>query len=148
MPPIAAAAAVAAALLALPARGEKVDLPPAGLARVATHIVVDEVRAVYTRQERVDDWQYTRYLAEVAAKTVEKGEGVPAGALLYVRYWTREWRGGPNAPPSTAGHRGLPRAGDTLRVYLARNAYDGFTNENADGGFNVIGANGFERVGP
>ena len=27
---------------------------------------------------------------------------------------------------------------------LARNAYDGFTQDNTDGGFNVIGPNGFE----
>ena len=29
-------------------------------------------------------------------------------------------------------------------LYLACNAYDGFTQANTDGGFNVIGPNGFE----
>jgi hypothetical protein len=33
-------------------------------------------------------------------------------------------------------------------VYLARNAYDGYTFDNKDGGFNVIGANGFETLNP
>jgi hypothetical protein len=49
-------------------------------------------------------------------------------------------------PPSTSGHRGLPEEGDRVRVYLARNAYDGFTDQNEDGGYNVIGANGFELL--
>ena len=38
--------------------------------------------------------------------------------------------------------RRIPKEGDRVRVYLARNAYDGF-GDNGDGGFNVIGANGF-----
>jgi hypothetical protein len=33
-------------------------------------------------------------------------------------------------------------------VYLARNAHDGFDPDNKDGGFNVIGANGFEKLAP
>ena len=37
------------------------------------------------------------------------------------------------------------RDGATIRAYLARNACDGF-GETKDGGFNVIGANGFEKV--
>jgi hypothetical protein len=131
--------------LVLPVAAEKVDMPREGLEKTATHIVVGEVRAIYTRQETAGDWRYTRYLAEVAAKEVEKGEGLAPG-LVYVRYWHREWHGGRTPPLDTAGHRGLPKEGETLRIYLARNAYDGFTKENADGGFNVIGANGFERL--
>ena len=128
---------------ALFAHAEKVDMPPAGLKKTATHIVVGKVQAVYSRQVREGKWQYTRYVAEVKVKTVEKGEGI--GGLVYARYWRREWRGGSTTPPSTAGHRGLPKEGETLRIYMAKNAYDGFTKDNNDGGFNVIGANGFER---
>jgi hypothetical protein len=52
--------------------------------------------------------------------------------------------------PSPVHHRGLPASGYSVRVYLARNAYDGFTNQNKDGGFNVVGPNGFEvlKKGP
>ncbi|MBM4002009.1 MAG: hypothetical protein FJ295_01795 [Planctomycetes bacterium] len=50
-------------------------------------------------------------------------------------------------PPDTSGHRGLPREGQSIRVFLARNAYNGF-GETKDGGFNVIGANGFEALNP
>ena len=83
---------------------------------------------------------------EVAVETVEKGEGIAKGSLAYVRYWHKEgWLGRRDtAPIGTAGHRGLPKEGDRVRAYLARNAYDGFGTDNRDGGLDVIGANGFQ----
>ena len=126
------------------AHAEKVDLPPAGLRKTATHVVTGTVKAIYERKERKDGWAYTRYVAEVAIDAVEKGAGLEKGRLAYVRYWRRSYVGG-KPPPSTSGHRGLPKAGETLRIYLARNAYDGF-GKTQDGGLNVIGANGFERL--
>jgi hypothetical protein len=33
-----------------------------------------------------------------------------------------------------------------VRVYLARGAYDGFGAGSQDGGFDVLGANGFEKL--
>ena len=75
---------------------------------------------------------------------VEKGEGLATGGLVYARYWTRRFAGR-MPPPSTNGHRGIPEEGNRMRIYLARNAYDGF-GETKDGGFNVIGANGFEKL--
>jgi len=132
-------------LVGLAARAEKANTPPAGLKKVATHIVKGEVKAVYSRSEREGKWKYTRYVAEVKIGAVEKGKGLTAGGLVYVRYWTRSWAGFGTPPPSTSGHRGLPKAGETLRIYLAQNSYDGFATDNKDGGFNVIGANGFDR---
>jgi hypothetical protein len=126
-------------------RAEKVDLPPAGLRKVSTHIVVGKVLGIYERQRRAGKWMVTHYLAEVKVSAVEKGDA-KAGELVYVRYWHRRWLARNAPPPSTNGHRGLPKEGETLRIYLARNAYDGFTHDNKDGGFNVIGANGFERI--
>ena len=76
----------------------------------------------------------------------EKGEGPAKGGLVYARYWTREWTGKGPMPPGTSGHKGCPSEGKTLRIYLARNAYDGFSDGNKDGGYNVIGANGFEAI--
>lgn len=127
------------------AQAEKVDTPKAGLQKMATHIVFGEVRAVYERHENAGRYAYTHYVAEIKAEKVEKGEGIAAGGLVYVRYWRRRWIGAGKPPPGTAGHRGLPEKGEKLRVYLARNVYDGFTKDNTDGGYNVIGANGFER---
>jgi hypothetical protein len=131
-----------------PAGAEKVDMSPEQLRKTATHLVTGQVLAVYERTQPEGDWKYTRYVAELRVGACEKGEGVRKGDLVYVRYWRRAWVGQGQMPPSTTGHRGLPSKGQTVRVYLARNAYDGFTFDNKDGGFNVIGANGFEPLGP
>ena len=39
-----------------------------------------------------------------------------------------------------------PKAGEELRIYLAKDAYNGFGPGDKDGGFDVVGANGFERL--
>jgi hypothetical protein len=138
----------AAAALACPAQAEKAPLSPAELLKTATHVVTGAVAAVYERTETAGDWKYTRYVAEVRLGECEKGDGIKKGDLVYVRYYHRTWVGKGELPPSSAGHNGLPAAGESVRVYLARNAYDGFTFENTDAGFNVIGANGFEKLPP
>jgi hypothetical protein len=131
-------------LLASAVRAEKIDMSPAQLQDTATDAVIADVVAIYDREETVGDWHYTRYVAEISIDAVDKGESLKKGQLAYVRYWKRKWIGAGQIPPSTSGHRGLPSTGDTVRIYLSRNAYDGFTKDNNDGGFNVIGANGFE----
>jgi hypothetical protein len=124
-------------------RPEKVDLSPEQLRTTATHVVVGKVLQVWTRDEESGNWDWTRYVAEVQVEAVEKGDGLVAGQLVYVRYWTKEWDGLFGAPPpDTNGHRGLPSVGARSRIHLARDAYDGF-GTTKDGGFNVIGANGF-----
>jgi len=138
--------AVPLAVLAFAVRAERVDIPPAGLKKLATHIVVGDVKAVYSRSEQKGRYEYTHHVAEVRVKTVEKGEGLAANGLVYVRYWRKHWIAASAPPPGTAGHRGLPKQGETLRIYLARNKYDGATKDNNDGGFNVVFPNGFERI--
>lgn len=138
------AAVIAYSLFTPIASSEKPNLPAASLAKTATDIVTGEVLAIYTRSEDEGNWEYTHYVAEVKVDGVEKGDGLKSGQLAYVRYWTRSWDGWGMAPPSTNGHRGLPSKGQRRRIYLAKNAYDGFQTDNDDGGFNVIGANGFE----
>lgn len=138
---------VIALATAVPARAEKVPLSPEELRKTATHVVVGQVTAVYTRGETSGNYRYTHYIAEVRVTEAEKGDGLKKGEPVYVRYWQRQWIGRDKQPPDTIGHRGLPSQGETIRVYMARNAYDGFGNTN-DGGFNVIGANGFEEVKP
>jgi hypothetical protein len=143
-------AAVPAIALAAPAWPLKPDLSPDRLGRMATHVVTGKVTAVYERTETVDDWNYTRYVAEVRVDGCEKGDGVKKGDIVYVRYWRRAWagKGAPNPRAVTYQYRHLPGAGEALRIYLARNSYDGFTVDNKDGGFNVIGPNGFEQLLP
>ncbi len=128
------------------ASGEKVSMSPEQLRKTATHVITGTVSHIFQRSETVDDWQYTHYVAEIRVGDVEKGDGINQDRPLYARYWKRRWIGETLVPPSTSGHRGLPAEGDTLRIYLARDAYDGFTRSNDDGGFNVIGANGFEAL--
>ena len=40
----------------------------------------------------------------------------------------------------------MPAKNQSSRVYLARNAYHGFSDDNKHGGYNVIGADGFEKL--
>lgn len=132
--------------LASPLRAEKEDITPSQLRETATHVITGQVIAIYARDETVGEWKYTRYVAEVRVEECEKGDSIKQGDLVYARYWQRAWIGKGQVPPSTSGHRGLPGKGESLRIYLARNAYDGFNTDNKDGGFNVIGANGFETL--
>jgi hypothetical protein len=129
-------------LWAFAAPVEKVDMTPEQLQKTATHVVVGEVKQIWTREESDSNWKTTHYCAELAVSAVEKGEGIEPRGVVYLRYWRRQWVGSGPIPPSTNGHRGLPEAGSDVRVYLARNSYDGF-GSTKDGGFNVIGANGF-----
>jgi hypothetical protein len=126
---------------------EKVDLSQEQLEKTATHVVIGTVRNIYHRKQQKGPWDTTHFLAEVQVHEVEKGGGISKDQPLYARYWSRRFTGR-TAPPSTNGHRGLPQTGARVRIYLARNAYDGFTRDNLDGGFNVIGANGFGKLDP
>ena len=127
------------------ADAEKAPMSKEALTKVATHVVTGKVKAVYAREKVEGRWRVQRYVAEVEVASVEKGDGLEKGGLVYVRYWTRDWAGRGPQPPSTSGHVGLPKEGAKMRIYLARNAYDGF-GETDDGGFNVIGGNGFEPL--
>ncbi len=136
---------VAGAALAIGApRREKPDMSPEALRSAATHVVVGDVKQIWTRAESSASWDTTRYVAEIAVREVEKGEGLDPGGLVYARYWHREWDGWGAPPADTNGHRGLPKPGERVRVYLARDAHDGF-GDTQDHGFNVIGANGFAK---
>jgi len=128
------------------AHAEKSPLSPDELRETATHVITGRVAAVFERTEVAGDWKYIRFVAEVRVDGCEKGDGIHKGELLYVRYYSRAWVGAGEQPPSSPGHTGLPSAGNAVRLYLARNAYDGFTSDNTDGGFNVIGGNGFEKL--
>jgi len=141
-------AVITSAALVTPLRAEKIDMSPEELRKTATHVITGQVTAVYQRTETASDWKYTKYVAEVRVEKCEKGDGLKKGDLVYARYWRRAWIGKGQVPPSTSGHRGLPSDGESLRIYLAQNAYDGFGLENKDGGFNVIGANGVEKLKP
>ncbi len=125
---------------------EKANESPVNLRNMASHVIVGKVVAVYQLSEVDKDWNYTRYVAEIRVKDCEKGDGIKKGELVYARYWTRAWHSNRPPVPDTSGYRGLPSTGETVRVYLARNAYDGTGYGNTGGGFDVIFPNGFERL--
>ena len=135
---------LAALLAPLAAHAEKPNSPPAAMRKTATHVIVGQVKSIYKRVTREGGYRVTRYVAEVEVAKDEKG-GLAKGALVYVRYWDRDWVANRPMPSNTSGHRGLPKEGETLRVYAVNKGYNGF-GATTDGGFDVYGANGFERI--
>lgn len=132
----------------VPAVAEKPMSSPAQLASTATHIVRGEVVRVFTRVRQQGKFRVTHYVAELKVAAVEKGDEIRLDRPLYARYWTQAWTGAGYPPPGTGGHGPLPDEGASVRAYLARNAYDGFGSERHDGGYEVIGVNGFQILTP
>lgn len=120
------------------------------LETIATHIVVGKVQAVYSYKERegirlVSGYEYDHKVAEVKIEKVEKGK--ISESLLYVRYWSRTWKGIGLPPPGGQSYENQPKKGQTCRFYLARNAYDGWSRKgNNDGGYNVVYVNGIQPI--
>ncbi len=144
---------VVIALLICGVGGGEVDaikkrLTPAQKYRIATHVVTGRVTKVYEREEQKPKYHWTLYVAEVRVDEVEKGQGVSDRQLIYVRYWRRKWVGEGRVPPGTSGYHPIPVDGQAVRIYLARNSRDGASRENNDGGFNVLGMDGFEILEP
>jgi len=131
-------------------KAEKAPMSAAAMKKLATHIVTGKVTAIYTKQVKQGSYEITRHLAQIQVAGVEKGEGISKSTPLYVRYWTQRFTGWGSPPTGTSGHHPLPKEGGTHRVYLARNAYDGFHRKakNSDGGYNVLGANGWTPFTP
>jgi hypothetical protein len=128
----------------------KLKLSTEALKSTATHIVVGTVQAIYQRKVEEPERSGVAYVAEVRVKEVEKGQGIKSGDLLYARYSEIhklvELSNG-RKMSFEGPYLNKPETGQTLRIYLARNAYDGgATSENNDGGFNVIYSNGFEKL--
>lgn len=146
---VALAAALALPLAARPL--PPLEIPkksPERLQEMATHVVVGTAKRVYATVEREGSFEFVRYVVELAVDEVEKGEGPEKDTPLYVRWFTKRWRGAGQPPADSSGHYGwTPKSGDRCRAFLARNAHDGYDPENADGGYNAIVPNGFERLG-
>ena len=119
------------------------------LEKIATHIIVGKVQAVYSYKERegvplVSGYEYDHKVAEVKIEKVEKGKILEN--LVYVRYWSRAWKGISLPPPGGQSYHPQPKKGDQYRFYLAKNSYDGWTDENQDGGYNVVYLNGVQPI--
>ena len=119
------------------------------LEKIATHIIVGKVQAVYSYKERegvplVSGYEYDHKVAEVKIEKVEKGK--ISENLVYVRYWSRKWKGIGLPPPGGQSYENQPKKDQTCRFYLAKNSYDGWKDGNKDGGFNVVYVNGIQPI--
>jgi hypothetical protein len=126
-------------LLASGVGAEVPDHTPEERLRVCTHLVGGEVRAVYASVAREGDYEQTKGVVEIRVTAVPKGDGLARGGLVYARYWQSRWVGAGAAPPGSGGHRGLPKAGDAVRVFLKRAD---------DGGYDVLFPDGFQPPEP
>ena len=108
------------------------------LESIATHIVVGKVQAIYSYKERegiplVSGYEYDHKVVEVKVEKVEKGKILES--LVYVRYWSRKWKGIGFQPPGGQSFYPQPKKGQLCRFYLAKNSYDGLSHkDNQDGG--------------
>jgi hypothetical protein len=110
-------------------------LSPERLKEEASHIVVGEVRVVYSAERAGERGGFVDrvYCIEVMPSAMEKGEGLKEGRVIFARTWRPAKR-----PAGWAGPQGqdvIPEAGKRVRVYLV---------EGKDGGMDLVGPNGVE----
>lgn len=91
----------------------------------ASHVVVAEVRRVYSTVERIEPHSTnTRYAIELGVKTLIKGEGIEEGSTLFARTWTPDER-----PEAWAGHQGqefIPAPEGKVVAYLDQRQDDAY----------------------
>ena len=119
------------------------------LEAIATHVVVGKVQVIYSYKERegipvLSGYEYDHKVAEVKIEKVEKGK--MSESLVYVRYWSRKWKGLGLPPPGGQSYENQPKKGQTCRFYLAKDAYDGWSKGSQDGGYNVVYVNGIQPI--
>ena len=86
------------------------------LETIATHIVVGKVQAIYSYKERegipfVSSYEYDRKVSEVKIENVEKGK--ISENLVYVRYWSRKWKGLGLPPAGGQSYENQPKNDQT-----------------------------------
>lgn len=126
-------------------RAERIPMTPEQLVSNSTNIVVGGVTGIFSKTNTEGNYERTHFVAEVRVVKSERGD-FQKDTLIYVRYWQQRWAGRGAVPPGTNGFRDVPKEGETLRMHLVRNGYNGF-GTSSDGGLDVLGPNGFSREG-
>jgi hypothetical protein len=128
------------------AGGERVPLDAQGLQRESTHIVVGQVKGVYSRDAESTLYGrgtiVTRFLIEIEIQGIEKGDGLKKGNLVYARCWGLKKRGEFGNRPGPSSHSPIPQEGEVVKAYLARGKYSPTGQE--DNGYAVVYPNGIE----
>jgi len=109
------------------------------LQKHATHIVTGKVALVTEKSTKSGNTNDIKGVCEVTVTACEKGSGIMAGSVVKARYEKSLWIGRGDPPPRSAGHRGIPKKGDTVRVYLSKAK---------DGEYDAEFPNGFEQIKP
>ncbi len=103
------------------------DVPPktpADLKQEASHVVVGTAQRVFVHREVVKKFggsaTWTTYLTQLKVESVEKGAGIAAGDIVYVKTWRNKWSGPGLPPPGSSGHWPIPKAGERLSVFFEK----------------------------
>jgi hypothetical protein len=113
----------------------KVDAP--GQAEnESSNILTGTITAIYSRIVRDASYEWNHCVAAVRIESIQKGQGLKIGDLIFVRYISsNRWIGKGEMPPGPGGHNNVPAEGDRRKVCLSKNA---------DGGFDVYYVSGFQ----
>jgi hypothetical protein len=105
-------------------RGEIAPKSPEQLAKSNT-IVVGKINGIYRDTTRSENWEDHHGVVEIAVESVERGENVKPGDIIFARFWNRYWIGKKNPPPYGTGHH-LHDKGATVRAHLdpGKGAYE------------------------
>ena len=115
--------------------GEKVDYPGEPEEK-STHILTGTVTAIYSKITRDASNETMHGIAEVRVESVEKGEGMKSGQVVYVRFWHHlKWLGKGNPTPGPSGHQNIPSEGQKVKICVVRSA---------DGSHDVFYVGGFK----
>jgi hypothetical protein len=113
----------------------KVDLPGEAENK-SSNIVTGAVTAIYSKITRDSSYEWNHCVAAVRIEKIDKGDGLKAGDLIYVRYIAgTKWIGKGMMPPGPGGHNNVPAEGEKRKICLTKNP---------DGGFDVYYVSGFK----
>ena len=128
-------AAAVSALFCSVARSEVPLMSPEELRSDASLVVIGKVRAVYRSEKITGNWERITSVAELAVASVEKGESVRPGGVVYAQFWNqRPIEEGPPEPHSS-GHHAVD-VGDHVRAYLVTK----------QGAYHALLPNGFVKL--
>lgn len=108
----------------------------------ATHVLEGRVKSVYERTEKQLGKHVLHTLAEIEVTSIDKGEGLEPGDLVYARMFTRKYGMFARPTPGAGGHHAIPSGGERVRAYLVHGEYRALRQE--DRGWAVVYPNGLE----